>query len=221
MHIVRIVNKPAGRLARVLSLDTTAVPRQYSANLPGRLAFGRVPRASSAHTLADRKLLGMSRPPVQTVMEFLGAVPWLTMRKTSARKSCSKHLGKAAGAFLLIAGLAILVGCQGVSAAGNQQLPTGLSLADSSLNFGSVVKGSSKTVSVNATNSGNASITVSSAAISSRYFTLVSPSLPMTVAAGQTTPITVKFTPNAAGAFTAAVTITSNDPSNPTTQLSL
>ncbi len=141
------------------------------------------------------------------------------MRQTSAQQSCSNHFGKVAGALFVVASLAILVGCQGVSAAGNQQLPTGLSLADSSLNFGSVVAGSSKTVAVNATNSGNASITVSSAAVSSKYFSLTSPSLPITVAAGQTTPISIKFTPNAPGAFTAAVTITSNDASSPTSQL--
>ena len=144
------------------------------------------------------------------------------MLKTAAIAICPKHLGKVAGGLLLLAALTFLVGCQGVSAAGSsgQQQSTTLSLLTATADFGSVAVGSSKTLTVTATNSGPASVTVSGAAISTKYFSLVAPSLPVTVAAGQSTVIGIKFTPNAAGAFNATLSITS-DASNPVPNLTL
>ncbi len=144
------------------------------------------------------------------------------MLKTAAIAICPKHLGKVAGGLLLLAVLTFLVGCQGVSAAGSsgQQQSTTLSLLTATADFGSVAVGSSKTLTVTATNSGPASVTVSGAAISTKYFSLVAPSLPITVAAGQSTAIGIKFTPNAAGAFNATLSITS-DASNPVPNLTL
>src|ERR1017187_4496587 len=144
------------------------------------------------------------------------------MLKTAAIAICPKHLGKVAGGLLLLAALTFLVGCQGVSAAGSsgQQQSTTLSLLTATADFGSVAVGSSKTLTVTATNSGPASVTVSGAAISTKYFSLVAPSLPVTVAAGQSTVIGIKFTPNAAGAFNATFSITS-DASNPVPNLTL
>ena len=120
------------------------------------------------------------------------------------------------------AGLTFLVGCQGVSAAGSsgQQHSSTLSLLTATLDFGSVAAGSSKTLTVTATNSGSASVKISSASVSTKYFSLTAPSLPVTISAGQSTPLSVTFRPNAAGAFNATVTI-SSDASNPVTNLSL
>lgn len=130
----------------------------------------------------------MSRPPVQT------------------------NIGKAVGAFLLLLNLAILLGCQGVSAGGsNQQQQTGdLAFSTASLNFGTVPAGTGKTLIVTATNSETQPVIISSAAISSKYFSLVSPSLPVTVPAGQSVSVTVKFAPTGAGTFNATASVTSN-----------
>ena len=133
------------------------------------------------------------------------------MRKAAERENWVECLGRAASALLLVAGLAFLIGCQGLSAGGSslqQQIST-LS-ANYSLAFGSVAAGSSKTLPITISNSGSASVTISSVAISTKYFSLVSPSLPLTVAAGQNASISVKFTPNEAGAFNATAAITSN-----------
>jgi hypothetical protein len=93
-------------------------------------------------------------------------------------------------------------------------------LTSASLNFGSVKTGFSKTISTTATNSGSASLTISSIAISTRYFSLSSPTLPITIAAGQSVQISVAFLPNAAGTFNATLSITSTA-SDPITSLSL
>jgi Protein of unknown function (DUF1573)/Abnormal spindle-like microcephaly-assoc'd, ASPM-SPD-2-Hydin len=117
----------------------------------------------------------------------------------------------------------MMMGCQGFSSSKGttQQPPSGtLSLSGASLDFGSVVAGKSKTMTVTASNTGEASVTVSSASSSSKYFSLSSPTFPIAILSGQSAPISLVFTPNAAGAFNATVTITSNA-SNSSTTLSL
>ncbi len=120
-------------------------------------------------------------------------------------------LGNALAATLLLFAVGSLVGCQGVSSGGNSTSPIGsLSLGSASLSFGNVTPGSSKTLSVTATNSGSASVTISSATISTKYFSLTSPGLPTTLPAGQSANLSVQFAPASAGSFSATATITSN-----------
>ncbi len=124
---------------------------------------------------------------------------------------------------LLLAAMTIMVGCQGFSSskpAGQQALVGGLVLSSSSVDFGSVVAGTSKTVTVTASNTSAASVSVSSVSISSKYFTLSAPSLPAAIAPGGSITVSLIFTPNAAGAFSATVSITSNA-SNGSSTLSL
>lgn len=144
------------------------------------------------------------------------------MKRTKLVSAASaKVICRAVTVALLLAGLAWVVACQGVSAGGTGQEPNStLSLANGSLDFGSVTATASKTLTVNATNSGPSPVTVSSVSISTKYFSLTAPALPVTVAAGQSASLSVKFTPNAAGAFSAMVTINS-DASNATASLSL
>ena len=164
-----------------------------------------------------------NRPPaVWRVVESWDKVPWLTMLKTAAAPGSANYLWKLAGAFLLLGCLTFLVGCQGVSAAGpsSQQQTSSLSFGTASLGFGSVAAGGSKTLPVTATNSETTSVTISSTAISTKFFSLVAPSLPVTIPAGQSSTLSIKFTPNAAGVFSATATVTS-DASNSLTNLSL
>ena len=121
------------------------------------------------------------------------------------RRICSKIFSS----LVLLLALWTLTGCAGIST-GSSQTQTGtISLANASLAFGSVKAGSSKTVSTTVTNSGSASVTINSVAISTKYFALTAPSLPVTIAAGQSVPVSIVFSPNAAGAFSASVSISS------------
>lgn len=107
---------------------------------------------------------------------------------------------KAIEGILLAFAIAWIAACQGVSAGPPVQQGS-LSLGSLALTFGSVAPGVSKTLTVSATNSGNAPVSISAAAISSKYFALTSPSLPAPLAAGQSVSLTFSFTPNAAGTF--------------------
>ena len=115
----------------------------------------------------------------------------------------------------------LLAGCQGLSVgkSDTQQLGT-LSLSASTLDFGNVATGSSKTLSATVTNSGDARVTISSIAISSQYFALSATNLPLTINAGQSTSFSLSFAPKAVASFSATATITS-DASNATTTLNL
>jgi len=135
-----------------------------------------------------------------------------------------KYFERAATALLLSSLVALLVACQGVSAGPSIQTSpqegSTLSLANGTLNFGNVAVGTTATLSMVATNSGPAAVTVSSVSISSQLFQLVALNLPVTVAAGQSTTVTVTFSPTALGTFNATASITS-DASNATSTLSL
>jgi hypothetical protein len=149
------------------------------------------------------------------------------MRENLEYENSGKAVRTTAGALSLLLALAFLVGCQGLSAGNSNQqttttksLPSTLAFASNSLSFGSVAVGSTKATTFTASNSGSTSITISSVAITSQNFLLASPALPITLAAGQKTPIGITFTPSAAGAFSATATIVSNA-SNPTAAIAL
>src|SRR6185437_12905374 len=111
----------------------------------------------------------------------------------AVRCNASSPINKLA---LVLLCLATMVGCQGFSSSrsGSVQTATGtLTLSGSTLAFGNVTTGTTKTLSISASNTGTASITVSSVSISNQAFLLNAPVLPTTIAAGQSTPISLTF----------------------------
>jgi|HubBroStandDraft_6_1064221.scaffolds.fasta_scaffold00017_5 hypothetical protein len=124
--------------------------------------------------------------------------------------------------------LTILAGCQGLSAGGKSQTPPpqqndsngSLGVNPLSMDFGSVPMGSNKTLTFTATNNGTSNITVSSVTLSAPQFILSKPSIPVTVAAGQSATLSVVFAPTASGTVTGSVTIAS-DASNSSVAVSL
>jgi hypothetical protein len=75
--------------------------------------------------------------------------------------------------------------------------------------------GGNATQSVTLTNTGNATLNITSATISTGAFTMNL--APTAISAGSNTPFTVTFTPTAAGSATGTITIVSNAPTSPTT----
>jgi len=85
-----------------------------------------------------------------------------------------------------------------------------LSPQNASLGFGSVQMGSTPTMSEVLTNTGNASVTITSAAATGAGYSLSGMSMPVTVAAGGTATFSVKLSPQTAGTASGNVAITSN-----------
>jgi hypothetical protein len=92
--------------------------------------------------------------------------------------------------------------------------PGTLSASPSSVNFGNVVTGSSATQNVTVTAS--TSSVIISQATATAGFTLSGPTLPATLAAGQSATFQVKFAPTATGSVTGSLSITSNASGSPT-----
>jgi Abnormal spindle-like microcephaly-assoc'd, ASPM-SPD-2-Hydin len=90
-----------------------------------------------------------------------------------------------------------------------------LSANPASINFGSLLIGSSGTVPVTLTNSGTASVTISSDNVSGAAFSISGLTTPLTLNAGQNTSFNAKFSPTASGSVSGSISITSNAPGSP------
>lgn len=145
------------------------------------------------------------------------------MRKNSERNSAIKRIGKAASLALALAALAALIGCQGLSessSGGGGQQSGSLALGSTSLDFGDVSPNTTKTLNITATNSGNAAVTINSASVSTKYFAVTAPTLPVTISPGLSMTLSVSFTPNAAAKFNATLSFTT-DATNGTQTIAL
>jgi hypothetical protein len=107
-----------------------------------------------------------------------------------------------------------------ISTTGTGVTPGQLTPNPTSLSFGNVVVGSSKTLTETLTNSGGASVTISAAAASGTGFSMSGLTLPLTLNAGQSTSFSVQFAPTTAGGVTGNISVTSNG-SNPNLNIAL
>ena len=142
------------------------------------------------------------------------------MARTASRKSFWKYWRKASGGLLVLATLALLIGCQGVSANNSQPSPGALSSNPSALTFGDITVGHNQSLSATLSNTGGSSLTISQIGISSSAFGVSMSTLPLTLGPGTNATISITFTPTAAGNATGILTVTSNA-SNPTLTISL
>jgi Abnormal spindle-like microcephaly-assoc'd, ASPM-SPD-2-Hydin/Protein of unknown function (DUF1573) len=96
-----------------------------------------------------------------------------------------------------------------------------ISLSTTSVEFGSVSVGSTGNGSVTISNLGSADLNISLIAVTGATFGETGIATPKTISAGSSATMSLSFHPTASGDTTGNVTITSNDPVNPTTVISL
>jgi uncharacterized membrane protein len=87
------------------------------------------------------------------------------------------------------------------------------------LAFGSVTVGTSKTKTLTISNVGTATLTITNITVSGSQFSRGT--LPGTIAAGGSATVDVTFSPTSAGAKSATLTITSNDPDEASVNVAL
>jgi hypothetical protein len=92
-----------------------------------------------------------------------------------------------------------------------------LAASPPSLGFGSVIVGTSKSMSASLTATG-ASVTVSSATVNSSEFSLSGVTFPFTIAVGKSASFTVKFAPQDSGSVSASLSFKSNAITSTTTE---
>jgi len=138
----------------------------------------------------------------------LGLTPWWT--------------GSAGlGVFPVVALALLLVGCglagDGVTATGGGGTGSGqLATNPSSIDFGDVAMGNSSSRTATISNTGNASLTVSQANVNGSGFGISGLSLPLTLAAGQSSGFTVTFAPSSNSTVSGSVSLVSNAANSPT-----
>lgn len=97
----------------------------------------------------------------------------------------------------------------GVLLSGTGTSPGQLTVTPGTMGFGTIVVGSSQTQTGTLSASGS-SVTLSSGTSSSSEFTLGGLTLPLTIAAGQTVPFTIKFSPQMSGTASSNIAFASN-----------
>lgn len=111
----------------------------------------------------------------------------------------------------------------GVSGAGAVQAVATILLDPGSLDFGTVIVGTTASRTTEVRNTGNAALEVTSitpCAGTPATFAWA-PAAPFTVAAGQSVTLTAAYAPTAAAAESGCLALASNDPAHPTTQLAV
>src|SRR3954469_2859444 len=108
---------------------------------------------------------------------------------------------------LIVAAAVFASSCGGgvAAAPGSNTNSADLLLNTNSLDFGSVNVGSSKALSITLSNSsapGGASITVSQMVVTGSAFSTVLPSLPLAIAPGQSSTLSITFAPKTSGSAT-------------------
>ena len=102
-----------------------------------------------------------------------------------------------------------------LAANGVASLTPQLSVAPGGVSFGSVMIGSPVTQNVTLTSTGSAPVTVSSAGVTGRGFTVSGSSFPLTLNPGEQATLEVQFNPTATGAATGQITVNSTSSGNP------
>lgn len=121
---------------------------------------------------------------------------------------------------VLVLAALFMTGCVGVAGSTSPQNTGGssqLGANPTSINFGNVTVGSSSSQIVTLTNLGSASLTISQANVTGAVFSVSGLTLPVTLAVGQSTTLSARFAPAAAGSVTGSISVVSNAPSSPTT----
>ncbi len=94
-------------------------------------------------------------------------------------------------------------------------------VSPTTLSFGKVNTGATKQLTFTVQNTGTAPLTVQSIAKTSPLFTISSPALPFTVAAGGQQVVTVTFAPTVGGVVADTLTLANNDPAHPSVTVSI
>src|SRR5580704_14375499 len=93
----------------------------------------------------------------------------------------------------------------------------GLASTPASVSFGNVVVGAIGSVSLNLSNTGSASVTISQASVSGTGFTIIGSPNGQTIQPGQSLSFTAQFLPTSVGNATGSISVASNAPNSPMT----
>ncbi len=117
----------------------------------------------------------------------------------------SQH--RALPAILLLAPTLLLSGCAGLVSAGGTKSQAAIQMTPSSFNFGNLVVGKKVSQTATVLNTGNTSINVTAASVSSGQFAVSGITIPLSLPVGQSSTFQVWFDPSTAGTVTGTLTL--------------
>jgi hypothetical protein len=120
---------------------------------------------------------------------------------------------RVAASFVILSLLAT-AGCQLFGNPSGSPQSGVLRMSSSSLTFGTVVIGSSQTLNDTITNTSATSVTISAVTASDAEFNVTAPALPLTLAPGKSAALSVRFTPNSAGATSGQISVVTDEAVN-------
>ncbi len=219
------ITSNASNPALTAALSGTGVTAGQLTASPASLAFGSVPVGSSTSLAQTIKNSGGTAltisqiTPGGTGFSFSGITLPLTLAAAQSMTFNVSFAPQAGGS---------VSGNLGISSNGSNPtlsvpltgtgaIPGQLTVTPLTLNFGSVVAGTSQS-QTGVLSAGSAAITVSSVGVSGSQFSVTGISLPVTIAAGSSLSFQVAFTPQNSGTASSNVTFVSNASNSPTVE---
>ena len=191
---------------------------------PPTVSFGKVPMGSSVNvyeTLTNSGTIPLVIPTLSilgaglSVRDFPAPVTLTPGGSITFKLSFTPFFnGAVAGKLTVFSNANKLI----IPISGNAAANGTLAISPPSANLGSVAVGSSKTMTASLSAAGS-SVTVSSASTTSSEFTITGIALPVTIPAGQSVPITLRFAPTSSGAATGTISFASNAANSPASEL--
>jgi hypothetical protein len=117
-----------------------------------------------------------------------------------------------------VSGNVTVTSAQGASAVipvSGTGLQAGINLTPSSASFGNVTVGAANSQTIQISNTGNATLTITQASVTGAGFSTTGLSLPFSINPGQTSTFNAEFQPSAAGAVSGSISLVSNAATSP------
>ena len=181
------------------SLDFGPVVVGSSKTLPDMVTNGTAATVTITSASVSDSQFRITAPPFPLVLSP-GQTATLTV--SFAPHAAGKPSGK-----LALMSTALRNGEMDLAVVGDALSAGKLSVTPGSVAFGSVRVGQSQAQSATLTNSGESSVTISQASASSAAFSLTGLTFPLTLAAGQSAPFSVVFTPKTAGSVSGNISV--------------
>jgi len=207
-----------------VALSGTGMSASYTMSLtPSGISFGNVNVGAIASQSVQLSNTGNSSVTLSQVsaagagVSVSGISGSVTLNPSQSVPLTVTYKPAAAGA---IAGSVTVTnndGINAVAAVTGTGVQAGLSVTPASAAFGNVVTGVANSQTIQLTNTGNATLTVSQATVAGSGFSIGSLSVPLNIAPSQSASFNVQYAPTTAGAVTGSLSIVSNASSSPAT----
>jgi hypothetical protein len=215
-------NDPNGTATITLTGTGTTTPTGHLGANPSSLSFGNIAVGSNntlSVTVTNSGQATVNISQVQVTGAAFTATGITAPTALSAGQSGTLQVkfaptatGSSTGSISLVSdapGSPLTINLTGTGA------QSSLSASPSSLSFGSVVDGVSKTQQITVSNTGASTVTLSQASVSGTGFSISGITTPLTLTTGQSTSFNLQFAPQTAGAVTGNVVVTSNAANSP------